>query len=384
MIILPTVTGMQPPFKIVMTDLQAQYRRLKPEIDQAIQHCLEEAQFIRGRPVKDFEQSLAAYTGAEYVVSCGNGTDALQLACMALDLRPGEKVIVPAFTYIATVEVLKLLGLQPVYCDVDERTFMLTAETLEQVYTPDCKAVMVVHLYGQCAEMEAVLQWAEEKGLYIIEDNAQAIGACGQIAGEWKQAGTIGHIGTTSFFPSKNLGAYGDGGALFTSSEALARKLRMIANHGQSRKYYHDLTGVNSRLDTLQAAILQVKLKYLDQFIDARRQVAAYYDEQLAAVPGLRIPERSPASTHVFHQYTLTLDEAADRPALQSYLSAQGIPSVVYYPLPVYRQEAYRESIQLPVTERLCRTVLSLPVHTEMNEEQINYICGHLKAFLNG
>lgn len=374
--------------QIPMVDLQRQYQRLKQEIDEAIAGVLQSAQFIQGAEVRAFEHDLAAYTGAANVISCANGTDALQLACMALGLKPGQKVLVPAFTYIATAEILLLLGLHPVYCDVDPGNFMLTPATLEKCWTPDCKALIVVHLFGQCPDMEAILEWAAFREVAIIEDNAQSIGAIYKGRNLDAQAGTMGIIGTTSFFPSKNLGAYGDGGALLTNSEKLAQQLTMLANHGQSRRYYHDLVGINSRLDTIQAAILRVKLRHLNHFVKARQEAAAMYDSLLGDVEGMHIPYRNPHSTHVFHQYTIRLDVHLDRDHIQQYLAERGIASAVYYPLPVYKQKAYFQSDchpdDFPVSELLSKTVLSLPMHTELSARQVDYICTTLKKAIHG
>jgi UDP-2-acetamido-2-deoxy-ribo-hexuluronate aminotransferase len=372
--------------QIQMVDLQSQYQRLQHEIDSAIKECLLSGQFIQGAAVRQFEQQLAAYTGTSHVISCANGTDALQLAMMALNLPRGSKVLVPAFTYIATVEVLLLLGLQPVYADVEASDFMVSVPKLEQAWQDDCRALMVVHLFGQCPDMESILEWADFKGIPVIEDNAQSIGCVYQGREKAAQAGTLGLIGTTSFFPSKNLGCYGDGGALFTNDESMALKLRMLANHGQSRKYIHDIVGINSRLDALQAAILQVKLQQLDAFIDARQAAAAAYDERLKDLQGVHLPHRNLHSSHVFHQYTLRTDEHIDRDALQQYLTSKGIPTGVYYPLPVYAQKAYQQSglrpEDFPITEHLCRNVISLPMHTELTAVQIDYICDQIKAFV--
>jgi dTDP-4-amino-4,6-dideoxygalactose transaminase len=372
--------------QIQMVDLQSQYQRLQHEIDAAIKDCLLSGQFIQGAIVRKFEQQLAAYTGSSHVVSCANGTDALQLAMMALNLPKGSKVLVPAFTYIATVEVLMLLGLQPVYADVEASDFMVSVPKLDQAWQDDCRALMVVHLFGQCPDMESILEWANFKGIPVIEDNAQSIGCIYQGREQSAQVGTMGLIGTTSFFPSKNLGCYGDGGALFTHDESMAAKLRMLANHGQSRKYIHDIVGINSRLDALQAAILLVKLQQLDAFIDARQAAAAAYDERLKDLQGVHLPHRNLHSSHVFHQYTLRTDEHIDRDALQQYLTSKGIPTGVYYPLPVYAQKAYRQeglrTHDFPITEHLCRNVISLPMHTELTAAQIDYICEQLKAFI--
>lgn len=369
--------------KIQMVDLQRQYQRLSCEIDNSIKDCLQSADFIQGKAVRDFEQKLGQYLSSKHVISCGNGTDALMLALMALDLQKGDKVIVPAFTYIACVEVLKLLGLKPVYCDVDERYFMPDTTHIEAVYTPDCKAIIVVHLYGQSAKMEEIMNWANERNLFVIEDNAQAIGAQCVIDGQLKYSGTIGHISTTSFFPSKNLGAYGDGGAVFTQNEDWTKKIKMIANHGQSSKYIHDIIGVNSRLDTIQAAILNVKLKYLKDFTMARQYVAKKYDDNLNSISVIQVPKRIASSTHVFHQYTIVLDNEDTRNQLQIFLKSKNIPSVIYYPMPIYRQKAYFQDIFLENTERLCQSVLSLPIHTEMSDGEIDYICDTIKSFFN-
>lgn len=366
-----------------MVDLQRQYQRLSKEIDTKIHDCLQSAQFIQGQEVRDFEQNLGQYLSSKYVISCGNGTDALMLACMALGLQRGDKVIVPAFTYIASVEILKILGLEPVYCDVNLEHFILDVEQLNQIYTTDCKAIIVVHLYGQSAEMETIMQWANSKNIFVIEDNAQAIGAQCMMNGVLTFAGTIGHIGTSSFFPSKNLGAFGDGGAIFTQDVKLAQHLKMIANHGQSKKYIHDVVGVNSRLDTIQAGILNIKLKYLDEFTASRRKVAEYYDEAFLNNPEIKIPFRILSSTHVFHQYTIQLKDEKTRNDLQEYLKSQEIPSVVYYPIPVYQQKPYFKDIFLPNTETLCKTVLSLPIHTEMTENEMTHICEKVKSFFN-
>lgn len=368
---------------IQMVDLQRQYQRLSSEIDPTIKSCLQSAHFIQGQEVRDFEQELGQYLSSKHTISCGNGTDALMLACMALGLKAGDKVIVPGFTYIASVEILKLLGIEPVYCDVDEHHFMLTTEHLDEVYSSECKALIIVHLYGQCAEMEEIVTWANMRGVLIIEDNAQAIGSECLMGGELVTAGTIGHIGTTSFFPSKNLGAFGDGGAIFTQNEVLAQSLKMMANHGQSRKYIHDAIGVNSRLDTIQAAILSVKLKHLSEFTNARRAVADNYDRNLKSIAEIQIPHRIATSTHVFHQYTIRLKDKNTRDALQEFLKEKQIPSVVYYPLPVYHQKPYYQDIFLPNTEKLCQQVLSLPIHTEMTEPEIDYICESIKQFFD-
>ena len=369
---------------IQMVNLKSQYKRLSAEIDAEIHACLEETQFIQGEKVFEFEKELAKFTSSKYVISCGNGTDALILACMALNFQKGDKVIVPAFTYIATVEALKILELKPIYCDVHLGHFMPTAELLDKVYTPDCKALVVVHLYGQCAEMESIMSWARGKNLKVIEDNAQSLGAVTKVDGLWMAAGTVGDVGTTSFFPSKVLGAYGDGGAVFCKEGELAQKIRMLANHGQSAKYIHQYVGLNSRLDTIQAAILKVKLKHLLDFIMTRRKIASWYDQELSEVSNLTIPYRVNSGNHVFHQYTIKVKEEEVRKELQIFLKEQGISTAIYYPMPIYQQEAYKEELHLPHTEELCKSVLSLPIHTEMTQREIHYICESIKLFFGG
>ena len=370
-----------------MVDLSSQYLRLSAEIDKAIKDCLVSGQFIGGKTVADFEQELAAFTDSKFVISCGNGTDALQLACMALGFGEMDEVIVPAFNYVAAAEVLKLLKIQPVFCDVSALDFMPTVEQLESARTPKTKALILTHLFGQCPDMQSITEWAEENGILIIEDNAQSLGAEYEFPDRTQQAGTMGIIGTTSFFPSKNLGAYGDGGAVFTQDESLATKIRMMANHGQPQKYVHELVGLNSRLDAIQAAILRVKLKHLQSFISNRQAAAQAYDERLAGEELLQIPIRNRHSTHVFHQYTIRLDVEVNRDKLQAFLKEEGIPAAVYYPLPLYRQKAYQDSLfqpnDFPQTELLSKTVLSLPMHTELTESQIDYICERLKKYLH-
>jgi len=371
---------------IQMVDLKTQYEQLKPEIDKAIQEVIDTTAFIGGPAVKRFSEHLAHYLGARHVIPCANGTDALQIAMMAVGLQPGDEVIVPAFTYVATAEVIALLQLKPIMVDVDPHTFNLTAEILEAAITPRTKAVVPVNLFGQSCDMEPIMQVARTHQLWVIEDNAQAIGADYTFAdGSSAKTGTIGHIGCTSFYPSKNLGAYGDGGAIYTNDDALAAQLHKIANHGQVRRYYHDVVGCNSRLDGIQAAILDVKLHHLDAYAAARQRAAAYYDHALASVNRLHIPVRQPNSTHVFHQYTLVI-ENGKRQALQTYLQEQGIPTMIYYPLPLYKQDAFRPFTDveyLPVTEQLCDGVISLPMHTEMDETQLAYICSKVRSFFN-
>ena len=369
---------------IKMVDLQKQYLHIKPEIDKAIEDVLTSTAFIQGPQVKEFAAALGEYVGSENVIPCANGTDALQIAMMALDLKPGDEVIVPVHTYVATAEVIALLGLTPVFVDVDENTFNIDVTQIEEAITAKTNAIVPVHLYGQCADMEPILKIARKHNLHVIEDTAQALGAEYTFSdGTKKQAGTMGTIGTTSFFPSKNLGCYGDGGAIFTNDKALSEKIRMIANHGQRIKYHHDIIGVNSRLDTLQAAILNVKLKYLTQYARKRNEVADFYDSHLE-LKGLYTPLRVKNSTHVFHQYTVRVKNG-NRDEFQKYLSANNIPSMIYYPVPLHLQKAYQKpgfaEGSFPVTERLSKSVISLPIHTEMETEQLEFICNTVKQF---
>jgi UDP-2-acetamido-2-deoxy-ribo-hexuluronate aminotransferase len=372
--------------KIQMVDLRGQYLRIKTEIDQAIQEVLLSTSFIQGPQVQQFAEALSAHVGSNYVIPCANGTDALQIAMMALDIKPGDEIILPVHTYVATAEVIALLGLTPVFADVDQNTFNLDINQIEGKITPKTKAIVPVHLYGQCADMEQILQISKKHGLFVIEDAAQSLGATYAFSdGTVKKAGTMSTIGTTSFFPSKNLGCFGDGGAVFTDDSALAQKIRMLANHGQKIKYHHDIVGVNSRLDTLQAAILLVKLKYLDEYAAARNAVADFYDQSLSNVDGIKIPFRSKNSTHVFHQYTLQVKR---RDELKAYLEKKGIPSMIYYPVPLHFQKAYKRQGfgegSFPITENLSKTVISLPIHTEMKEEDMSYICSEIKNFFHG
>ena len=373
--------------KIQMVDLQTQYQHIKEEIDRGIQAVIDSASFIKGPAVANFQANLEQYTGAKHVVPVGNGTDALQIALMALGLQPGDEVITPTFTFIATAEVVALLGLTPVVVDVDWDEMNISVEAIRKAITPKTKAIVPVHLFGQCANMEAIMEVAKEHGLYVIEDACQAIGAEYTFSdGTKRQAGTIGHIGCTSFFPSKNLGCYGDGGAIFTNDDALAAKMRAIANHGMVVRYYHDTVGVNSRLDSIHAAGLDAKLPHLNEYIAARQQAAAYYDAAFANHPQILIPTRSKTSTHVFHQYTLRLLDV-DRDALRNALAEAGIPAMVYYPVPLHMQKAYQDSRykegDFPVAERLATCVLSLPMHTELEEEQLAYITEHVLQSLN-
>ncbi len=370
---------------IPMVDLKTQYHRVKNEIDRAILDVVENTAFINGPAVKEFQTGLEKYMHVKHVVNCANGTDALQIAMMALDLKPGDEVITTSFTFVATVEVIALLQLTPVLVDALPGTYNIDPVALEKAITPKTKAIVPVHLFGQCADMESIMAIANKHNLYVIEDNCQAIGAYYTFSdGTRKQAGTIGHVGTTSFFPSKNLGCYGDGGAMFTNDDALAEKLRMISNHGMKVRYYHDSIGVNSRLDTIQAAVLNVKLAQLDTYIANRQRAAAYYDNAFANHPNITIPARDPKSTHVFHQYTLVL-KGVDRAALQAKLQEKGIASMVYYPVPMHMQKAYTDPRykegDFPVTEELSSNVMSLPMHTELTEEQLAYIVqGMLEA----
>jgi dTDP-4-amino-4,6-dideoxygalactose transaminase len=370
-----------------MVDLASQYERIKSEVDAAISGVLTSTKFIKGPEVKQFEDNLAKYLGVKHVVGCANGTDALQIAMMALGFQPGDEVITASFTYVATAEVIALLKLKPVLVEVNPETFTIDPTAIEAAITPKTKAIVPVHLFGQCADMEAIMNIAEKHNLHVIEDNAQAIGADYKFSnGSIKKAGTIGTIGTTSFFPSKNLGCYGDGGALFTNDDALAKKIRMIANHGQSIQYVHDEVGVNSRLDTLQAAVLNVKLKYLDQYAESRRKVADYYDEAFKGVKEVTLPVRAKNSTHVFHQYTLKLS-GPNRNQIRKKLEEKGIPSMIYYPIPLHRQNAYKDERyaqqDFSVTEKLCESVLSLPIHTEFTEEQLSYIANTFVSIIN-
>jgi UDP-2-acetamido-2-deoxy-ribo-hexuluronate aminotransferase len=371
-----------------MVDLKSQYIRIKEEIDAAVAECIHSTAFINGPQVKEFSRNLADFLRVKHVIPCANGTDALQIAMMALDLSPGDEVIVPAFTYVATAEVIALLGLNPIMVECDADTFNLTVESVENALTPKTKAIVPVHLFGQCVDMEPIYRLAKKHNLYLIEDTAQALGAEYTFSdGSVKRAGTIGDIGCTSFFPSKNLGCFGDGGALFTDNEELAEKIRKIANHGQAKKYYHELVGVNSRLDTLQAGILNVKLKYLNQYAANRNAAADYYDKVLGTIAGIQIPKRQYNSTHVFHQYTILVQDGK-RDQLKAYLQEQGVPSMIYYPLPLYAQQAFRDdrykSEDFPITEHLCATVLSLPIHTEMDEEQLRFITTPIIDFFAG
>ncbi len=371
---------------IQMVDLKKQYQKIKPEIDTAVLDVINSAAFINGKSVQVFAENLARYWGVKHVIPCANGTDALQIAMMALDLQPGDEVITPSFTYIATTEVVALLRLKPVFVEVDPDTFCMDSQKLEAAITPKTKAIVPVHLYGHAAPMQEILAIAEKHNLFVIEDTAQAMGADyifpdGMIA----KVGSMGHVGCTSFFPSKNLGCYGDGGAMCTNDDALAEKLRMVANHGQKTRYYHDLIGCNSRLDTIQAAILDIKLKWLDEYNTARRAAADYYDKAFAGTDKITTPFRAPFTNHVFHQYTLKL-EGVSRDGLNEHLASKGIPSMIYYPVPSHRQKAFENfggsSFDLPVTDWLTERVISLPMHSEFTEEQLKFITGEVMNYV--
>ena len=372
---------------IQMVDLITQYEKIKPAIDEAILSVIQNAQFINGPEVQNFQKELEEYLEVKHVIPCANGTDALQIALMSLGLVPGDEVITPSFTYIATTEVIALLGLKPIFVDVDPATFCIDATKIEAAISNKTKAIVPVHLYGQAANMNAILNIAKKHNLAIVEDNAQALGSIYHLEnGKVEKTGTLGNIGCTSFFPSKNLGCYGDGGALYTNDDALAEKIRMIANHGQKVKYYHEVVGCNSRLDSIQAAVLRIKLRQLDNYIDSRRNVATYYDTVFGAIPGIKIPFRSEDSKHVFHQYTVQL-EGIERDALSAHLASKEIPSMIYYPVPAHRQKMFSAfgsaTTELPVTDYLTTCVLSLPIHTEMQEEQLAYITSTIVEYIN-
>jgi len=370
---------------IQMVDLLGQYEKIKTGIDEAILSVVQSSQYINGPEVKSFQKDLEDYLDVKHVIPCANGTDALQIAMMALGLKPGDEVITANFTYVATVEVIGLLNLTPVLVEVNPDTFNIDTVSLENAITSNTKAIVPVHLYGQCANMEEVMRIAKQYNLFVIEDTAQAIGADYTFSnGESKKAGTIGNIGTTSFFPSKNLGCYGDGGAMFTNDDELAKKLKMIANHGQSTQYYHDEIGVNSRLDSIQAAVLRKKLPHLNTYIESRNKAATYYDNAFSELDWLTIPARDSKSTHVFHQYTLKT-KGINRDELRSYLSENGVPAMVYYPLPLHKQKAYKDSrydsVDFSNTEALNESVISLPMHTELSDEHLEIITKTVKEF---
>ncbi|HPH99058.1 MAG TPA: DegT/DnrJ/EryC1/StrS family aminotransferase [Chitinophagaceae bacterium] len=365
-----------------MVDLKQQYLNIKPAIDAAIHEVLDNTNFINGKPVQTFAEELSKYLHVKHTIPCANGTDALQIAMMALGLQPGDEIITPSFTYIATTEVIALLKLKPIFVEVDPQTFCIDPQAIEKAITPKTKAIVPVHLYGQSANMEAIMRIAKQHNLFVIEDNAQAIGCDYTFSnGVIQKTGTIGHIGCTSFFPSKNLGCYGDGGAICTNDDSLAATLKMIANHGQSVKYYHDVVGCNSRLDTIQAAVLNIKLKKLEEYIKARQQAAAFYNKAFAPYTSIiTTPYIASYSTHVYHQYTIQL-KGINRNALHDYLAAQNIPSMIYYPVPAHQQKmftSYNTNYLLPITNQLTTCVLSLPMHTELDEEQLQYITNHI------
>ncbi|MBK7288937.1 MAG: DegT/DnrJ/EryC1/StrS family aminotransferase [Chitinophagaceae bacterium] len=372
---------------IQMVDTKTQYQKIKKEVDSAVIEVMESSAFINGKAVKDFTANLNTYIGAEHTIPCANGTDAIQIALMALGLKPGDEVITPSFTYIATTEVIALLNLTPVFVEVNPDTFCIDPAAIEKAITPKTKAIVPVHLYGHAADMEPIMEIAKKHNLYVIEDNAQAIGCEYTFSdGTKKKTGTIGHIGTTSFYPSKNLGGFGDGGAIFTNDEELATKLLMIANHGQSKQYYHDVVGCNSRLDSIQAAVLDIKLKQLDEYNAARRTAADYYDKAFANNPKIKTPFRASNSHHVFHQYTLQL-EGVDRNGLKEFLASHSIPAMIYYPVPGHKQKMFAQfntaAQDMPITDMLTEKVISLPIHTELDEEQLQFITSKVLEFVN-
>ena len=374
------------PNKIQMVDLKGQYQKIKTEVDSALNEVISSTSFINGPAVKEFQSDLETYLNIKHVIPCANGTDALQIAMMALDLKQGDEVITANFTYVATAEVIGLLGLSPVLVDVNPDTFNIDIESIERNITSKTKAIVPVHLFGQCADMERIMAIAKKHNLYVIEDTAQAIGADYSFSdGKNFKAGTIGTIGCTSFFPSKNLGCFGDGGAIFTNNDELAKKIRMIAHHGQSVQYVHEVLGVNSRLDSIQAAILKIKLKHLDEYALSRNKVAEFYDKAFSNHSKIKIPSRSKNSTHVFHQYTLQII-GYDRTELREKLTEHGIPAMIYYPIPLHKQNAYKnerfKTNDFPITQKLCDTVLSLPMHTELEEETLNYITNTLLTII--
>ncbi len=374
--------------KIEMVDLKTQYHKIKSQIDSVVINSIEASDFINGSEVKQFQSNLEKYLKVKHVIPCANGTDSLQIAMMALGLEKGDEIICPAFTYVATAEVIGLLGLKPVMVDVDQHTFNISIEEIENAITPKTKAIVPVHLYGQICDMESIMKIAQKHNLAVIEDNAQAIGADYTFSNnKVLKSGTIGHIGSTSFFPSKNLGCYGDGGALMTNDDILAKKIKMIANHGQEIKYIHKIIGCNSRLDNIQAAVLNIKLAKLDEYSKARLAAANFYYNNLSNISEIQLPFRSASSTHVFHQFTIkVLNNKRD--LLQEYLKANKIPSMIYYPIPLYKQEAFsvfvEDGFSLKNTEELCKSVLSLPIHTEMGSNQLEYICQQIKFFFHG
>ena len=370
-----------------MVDTKTQYLKIKTEVDASIMQVLDSAAYINGKAVTDFAQNLNNYVGSKHTITCANGTDALQIAMMALGLQPGDEVITPSFTYIATTEVVALLKLKPVFAEVDRDTFCIDPESIKKLITPKTKAIVPVHLYGHAAPMEEIMQIAKEHNLFVIEDNAQAIGCTYTFGdGTKKKTGAIGHIGCTSFYPSKNLGAYGDAGAIFTNDDDLAVKLKMIANHGQQTRYYHEIVGCNSRLDSIQAAILDIKLKHLDEYNNARQKAAAFYNNTFQNHPKIKTPLVASYSNHVYHQYTLQLTNV-DRDGLQKYLADKKIPSMIYYPVPGHKQKMFNQlglqPITLDITDELTTKVISLPIHTELETEQLQYIVSEVLQFIN-
>ena len=372
---------------IQMVDLKSQYLKIKDDVDSAINDVINSTQFINGSHVKEFQSELASYLGVKHVITCGNGTDALQIAMMALGLRPGDEVITPSFTYIATTEVIALLGLKPVFVDCDSDTFNISVNEIEKAITKKTKAIVPVHLFGQSCNMKEIIQIANKYNLFVIEDNAQAIGSTYYGFSENKKTGSIGDLGCTSFFPSKNLGCFGDGGAIMTNSDELNEKIRMIANHGQSKRYYHDVIGCNSRLDNIQAAVLRIKLRELDNYIYNRNKAADYYDQHLKKINQIEVPVRDKESKHVFHQYTLKLDDSINRNELIDYLSSKNIPAMVYYPVPAHQQKMFSSIAatyhNMKNTEGLSKRVISLPMHTELMTNQQDYIIENILNFLN-
>jgi UDP-2-acetamido-2-deoxy-ribo-hexuluronate aminotransferase len=371
---------------IQMVDLKRQYHKIKNEVDEAVLNVIGSTAFIGGKPIQEFATNLSSYLGVKHVIPCANGTDALQIAMMALDLKPGDEVITPSFTFIATTEVIALLRLTPIFVEVDPKTFCMDPVALEKAITPKTKAIVPVHLYGHSAPLDEIMAIAQKHNLIVIEDNAQAIGGDYFSKNGKKKTGSIGHIGTTSFFPSKNLGAYGDGGAIFTNDDAIADKMKMVANHGQRKRYYYEIVGCNSRLDTLQAAVLNIKLKHLDEYIKARQAVADFYDNAFANNTKITTPYRASYCTHVFHQYTLVLN-GVDRDGLVAFLAEQKIPAMIYYPVPGHRQQMFAHyetaNVSLPITDWLTERVISLPIHTEMDKDQLEFIASKVLEFVN-
>ncbi len=374
--------------EIRMVDLKTQYETISDQVDTAVQEVIQSTAFINGPAVKSFQKNLEEYLDVKHVIPCANGTDALQVSMMALGLKPDDEVITVSFTFVATVEVIALLQLKPVLVDVDPDTFNIDPEAVRKAITPKTKAIVPVHLFGQCADMDAIMDIAKEHDLFVIEDSCQAIGAeYSFIGGNTRKAGTMGHAGSMSFFPSKNLGCYGDGGAIFTNDDELAEQMRIVVNHGMRTRYYHDFVGVNSRLDGIQAAILNVKLQYLDEYAEKRRWAARMYNKAFEGNPKIKTPVEFKRSTHVYHQYTLKI-EGAGRDGLMKHLQSKNIPCAIYYPVPMHLQKAYPDvrykEGDFPVTEELSRKVISLPMHTELDEEQIGFITSSVLEYVNG